>query len=330
MRGKVQRLLLHTCPVLGAVLQLLAAWVVCAAFGDLGVLGAPLGWLAGSVLWIRRGHVEEAMGRAGLKGKAAGMYASLGTGVMELLWLAGGARRDLQEVAYLDPTSQARLDAALGLGRGAVFAASHTGNWELAACAFAGKVPLSVLVKRVRIGGFERFLWQLRGRYGVGLLDGPGALGEARRHIEAGRGVAVLIDQVPPRETNGDWLPFLGADALTDRAAALLAATTGAPLVVTASRRDEAGRHALHVLSVKVPPTRGRTAWAESAMREATAELDTFVRAYPEQWLWMHRRWKGVAGAGSRLGSERSGAGAGAGAGRDGGPPNLVSPVAPR
>jgi KDO2-lipid IV(A) lauroyltransferase len=111
----------------------------------------------------------------------------------------------------------------------------------------------------------------------------------------------VLLDQVPPREANGEWLAFLGADALTDRAAAALAASTGAPLVVTASRRDEHGRHALHVLSVKLPPTRGRTEWARKATREATGELEGFVRAYPDQWLWMHRRWKQVEAAPGRL-----------------------------
>jgi KDO2-lipid IV(A) lauroyltransferase len=292
----------------------LVAWV---PFGDLRVVGAPLGWMAGSVLRIRRAHVEGAMARASeetspprppapqagrgererVRTRAVAMYASLATGVMELLWLAGGPRRELAEVTRFEAGSRERIEEALRAGRGAVFAASHTGNWELAACALAQVVPLSVLVKRVSMGAFERFLWRLRGRYGVGLLEGEGSLRTARRELEKRRVVAVLIDQVPPSEDHGDWVPFLGADALTDRAAAALAASVGAPLVVTASRRAEDGRQVLCVLSVKCPTERGRGAWARRATREATEELAGFVREHPGEWLWMHRRWKGIRAA---------------------------------
>jgi len=278
--------------MLAFFLHAVAALVACVPFADLRVLGEPLAWLAGSVLRIRADHVERAMQRARLPGDARAMYASLATGVMELLWLAAGPRRDLREVATLDPASKALLDGALAEGRGAVLGASHTGNWELAACALAERVALSVLVKRVSVGGFERFLWRMRERYGVGLLEGEGALGDARREIEARRVVAVLIDQVPAREEHGEWLPFLGEPALTERAAATLAAATGAPFVVTASRRGDDGRHVLHVLSVKRPPPRGRAEWVRRVTREATEELEAFVRAHPSEWLWMHRRWK--------------------------------------
>jgi KDO2-lipid IV(A) lauroyltransferase len=289
---RLQRLL-DTGSVIGVVLSVAAALVGCFAFEDLRVLGAALAWLAGGVLRIRRGQVEGAMGRAlGPAAPADRMYASLATGVMELLWLAGGPRRDLSRVTAFEPGAEVRIREALAAGRGAVFAASHTGNWELAACALAETVPLSVLVKRVSMGAFDRFMWGVRNRYGVGLLEGEGALRTARREVEKRRAVAVLIDQVPPREEHGDWLAFLGADALTDRAAAALAASTGAPLIVTAQRRREDGRHVLQVLRVMWPPTRGRGEWAREATRTATDELAAFVTRYPDQWLWMHRRWK--------------------------------------
>jgi KDO2-lipid IV(A) lauroyltransferase len=284
--------------ILAPSLDLLAALVAYVPFEDLGVLGRPLAWLAGSVLRIRRGHVENAMTHARLKGPAEEawrFYSSLGQGVMELLWLAGGAggvSRDLSRVALVDPSSRSLLEQALRSRHGVVLAASHTGNWELAACALAARAPLSVLVKPVSLGVLDAFMSRLRGRYGVGTLSGEGALALARAELEAGRVVAVLLDQVPAREEHGDWLPFLSRDALTDRAAAALAASQGCPLVVTASRRADGGRHWLHVLSVKHPPLRGRSAWARQATREATRELEAFVLRYPDQWLWLHRRWK--------------------------------------
>ena len=288
--------------MLELVLSVAQALLGSIPWKDLPVVGLVLAWLAGSVLRIRRGHVAASMARGGVRVGPKAMYASLGTGVMELLWMAGGERpRDLSEVSGFADGSEALLREALQRGRGVVLGASHTGNWELAACALAETVPLSVLVKRVTIGGFERFLWRLRERYGVGLLHGEGALADARRQVEGGRVVAMLIDQVPGLEEHGEWVPFLGAEALTDRSPAALAASTGAPFVVTTSRRAEEGRHLLHVLSVKWPPPRGRRQWTRRVTLEATSELEAFVRGYPDQWLWLHKRWKRpVLGAGER------------------------------
>ena len=261
---------------------------------------------------MRRGHVEAGLARAGAiepAVRAAAVYRSLATGVMELFWLAGRGRRRLLGpggVASVDAASRALLDEALGAGRGVVLAASHTGNWELAACAMAERGPLSVLVKRVSVGGFDRFMGRLRDNYGVERLEGRGALLDARTLIARGQTVAVLTDQVPPQSSQGTWFPFLGELALTDRSAAALAASTGAPLVVTASRRTEDGLHVLHVLSVKWPPARGRRDWTLDATRECSAELEAFVRRYPDQWLWLHRRWKEPA---NRSGANRSGRG---------------------
>jgi Kdo2-lipid IVA lauroyltransferase/acyltransferase len=274
------------------LLSFLSALIAALPFADLPVLGALLGFVVGSVLRIRRDHASSAMERARLSDHAPAMFAALFTGVVELFWLAGGEKKDLSRVVRWGDGAEARLAKALGSGRGAVLLASHTGNWELAACRMAEHVPLSVLVKGVSIGVFDRFMRQMRRRYGVGLLEGEGALARARQVLDAGSVVAVLQDQVPLRQEHGEWLPFLGEDALTEGAGALLAAAAGVTLVVTAQRRGEDGRHVLEVLSVKEPPQRGRTEWAREATREASRELEAFVRAYPAQWLWMHRRWK--------------------------------------
>jgi KDO2-lipid IV(A) lauroyltransferase len=297
-RRPVFRVTLSAAAACAAALAGVARLVRHLAFADLRTLGAPLSWLVGSVLRVRRAHVEAAMRRAGLAdpaGTASRMYGSLGALVSELLWLAAAGPEDVATVATLDPSSTELLDEALRAGRGAVLAASHTGNWELAAMAMARRARLSVLVKPVSLGVLDRFMKDMRKRLGVGLLEGSGALLDARGELRRGGVVALLLDQVPPTAEHAEWLPFLGADALTHRAAAALAASVGAPLLVTASRRGEDGRQVLHVLSVKWP-TEGGAGWARRATREATEELDAFVRQYPDQWLWMHRRWRGPLG----------------------------------
>ncbi len=139
-------------------------------------------------------------------------------------------------------------------------------------------------------------MWRARSSHGVGLALPEGALEGARAVLLRGGSVAMLIDQVPERAEHGIPVAFLGQTALVDRAPAALAAATGAPLAVVVARRVVGGSHEVRVLDVLQPPARGRRAWTLRATREATALLDGFVRRHPDQWLWMHRRWRGPLG----------------------------------
>jgi KDO2-lipid IV(A) lauroyltransferase len=256
--------------------------------------GWLLGWLAGSVLRIRRAHVEESMRAAGIPDArqcARGMYRELGRSAVEFLWLALRGRPALESIR-IEEESRARWTAALALGRGVVVAASHTGNWDFAACAIARDVPLLVVTKSLRVRWLDR-LWQgTRAAHGVMLSGARGALQRARGVLRGGGAVAMMIDQVPARPGRAVEVDFLGRAALVDRAPAALAASTRAPLVVAAARRGPAGEQVLHVLEVLVPPPRPGPAWVDAASATATGALDRFVRAHPTQWLWLHRRWK--------------------------------------
>jgi KDO2-lipid IV(A) lauroyltransferase len=267
----------------------------------LRVMGGLLGFLAGSVLRIRRAHVEAAMRAAGIARaarEARGMYAALGVSALEFLWLAARGKKALAHVR-IDDASVAPWREAAANGRGVVVAASHTGNWDLAACAVAREVELLVVTKRLRVGWLDRFWQATRAAQGVRLSDAQGALRRARAVLSRRGAVAMMIDQVPGSARQAVVADFLGRPALVDRAAATLAASAGAPLVVAASRRVASGQQTLHVLAVFVPPRRGesgargsRREWIDEATVAATRALDRFVRANPSQWLWLHRRWK--------------------------------------
>ena len=258
------------------------------------VLGALLGWLAGSVLRIRRRHVEESMRTAGIARvavEARAMYASLGASAVEFLWMAVRGRRALEGVRF-DEASRVRWREALGRGRGVVVAASHTGNWDMAACAVARDVELLVVTKHLRVRWLDRFWQSTRARLGVSLSDAHGALARSRAVLRRGGVVAMMIDQVPLSPSHASPVAFLGQTAATDRAPAALAAAARVPLVIAAARRDAAGHQVLHVLDVLHAPPRPSRAWVLEATRTATLALDGFVREHPSQWLWLHRRWK--------------------------------------
>jgi KDO2-lipid IV(A) lauroyltransferase len=221
------------------------------------------------------------------------MYAALGASAIEFFWMAWRGAGALAH-AQIEAGSVAAWREVLARGRGVVIAATHTGNWDLAACALAQQVELLVVTKRLRVRWLDRFWQSTRARLGVRLAEGGGAVAASREVLRRGGAVAMMIDQVPAAARHAVAVEFLGRPAFADRAPAALAAAAGAPLVVAAARRDEHGRHWLHVLDVVDPPPRPTRAWIEQATRTATAALDRFVRAYPSQWLWLHRRWKPI------------------------------------
>jgi KDO2-lipid IV(A) lauroyltransferase len=265
--------------------------------------GAVLAFLAGTVLRVRRAHVVVAMGRAGIPDPpraADAMYRSLATGVFELLWFAGRPRERTQSWMTLSPVAAAVVDRLREDKRGAIIVASHTGNWELAAARIAAEHPLSVVVKPLSVGAFEAFTTGARARRAVGLIAPEGALGSALAELARGAFVAMLGDQVPA-SARPIQVGFLGAPAHFDRAPAVLAARAGVPLVVTAAWRERAHpgdappwAHRLEVLAVFDPAASAALpdAWVHAVTRAGARALETFVRARPEAWLWLHRRWR--------------------------------------
>ena len=217
------------------------------------------------------------------------MYRSLGRSAVEFL---RAANHENEIHAEIDRRSRDRLDEARALGRGVVIAASHTGNWDLAACAIASELSLLVVTKRLKIRWIDAFWQKTRADRGVRLCEARGAMTLAKTQLAAGGAVAMMIDQVPAKKAHGVRVPFLGDDAYVDRAPATLAARTHAPLVVSAARRREDGTQSLEVLDVILPPEKASAEWIAEATRRATAALEAFVRAHPSEWLWMHRRWR--------------------------------------
>lgn len=223
---------------------------------------------------------------------ARGMYVALGRSLAEFLWFAGNRGADVRDVVAVDPGSLARLEAARALGRGVIVAASHTGNWELAACRMAADGPFACVVKPLSVGALDSFTGGARRARGISLIRPENALRDARRALSRGEAVGMLTDQVPQRKRRPILGEFLSQEAHLDRAPATLAAWARAPLVVSAARRTGPGKHALVVLDVFFPEASPTDAWIEATTRAAAQRLDAFVRQNPSEWLWLHRRWR--------------------------------------
>lgn len=280
--------------------RIAAALVAVLPRAALRAIGALLGVIAFDVLRIRRAHVLASMKRAGIGGAADArrMFVSLGTGALEILWLAGRRKTKLDRIARVDGLET--FERAHARGKGVVVATAHTGNWDVAACACAERTEISVVTKRLSARGLDAFWQSTRRSRGVGLIaSDANVIPTLRKELSAGRSIALLVDQDPERRTSVVEADFLGAPALHDTLPATIAARAGAPIVVAFARR-EGSTHVVDILEVIDPPPRASAAWIEEATRRIAATLDAFVRRDPSCWLWLHRRWKTAGKHGAR------------------------------
>jgi KDO2-lipid IV(A) lauroyltransferase len=185
------------------------------------------------------------------------------------------------------------LEDALARGRGVLFVSGHVGNWELLArrVALAGfpcqtiakettDPRLTRLVERFREAGRLRSIW--RGQ--------DGAAKQMLRALKSGEILGMLIDQ--DTRVQSVFVPFFGHLASTPRAAADLALRTGAAVVMGFCQRQEDGRYRLALKELAVLATADREADAVALTARMTQEIEQAIRRAPEQWVWMHRRWK--------------------------------------
>jgi KDO2-lipid IV(A) lauroyltransferase len=134
----------------------------------------------------------------------------------------------------------------------------------------------------------DRVLERLRIRGGMEIISKRQGLGDIRDALRRGRIIGVLLDQNASRR-EGIFAPFFGVPASTSKGLALIALRTGAPVVPTFIRRLPAGRHmVVFEPPVAIPPDRDPAAFT-AAFNEA---IERAIRQAPEQWFWVHRRWK--------------------------------------
>jgi KDO2-lipid IV(A) lauroyltransferase len=178
--------------------------------------------------------------------------------------------------------------AARAKGKGVLVATAHLGNWELSAYAHAlMTAPMHIVVRPLDNPWLDAFVERYRALSGNTVIRKKEAAREILRGLNAGDAVGILIDQnAAPSE--GVFVDFFGIKACAGTAFVKFAHHTGAAVVPGFAVWSPVEKRYVLRFCPEVPMTGDVQADTQSVH----SVLESVIREYPDQWLWIHRRWK--------------------------------------
>ena len=263
-------------------------------------LSRRLAWVACDVLGVRRRVVEENLQRAfphlssvERTGLARRMWEHLFLMVCEI---AHAPRKihDTNWRQYIRFRNQSEMMRLLWSDQPKVFVAGHYGNFELGGYTMGlFGFPTYAVARPLDNRHLDRFVKRFREAKGQHILPKQGSAEEIAELLSKNRTLSVLGDQhAGPK---GCWINFFGTPASTHKAIALFALSNSAPLAVGFARR--LGKPLCYEMGVEAiaHPNEGaaRTQSLSELTQWFTRVLESVICQAPEQYWWVHRRWKG-------------------------------------
>jgi len=234
-------------------------------------------------------HAFPELGERERRRIARGAYLNMAYAVMEGLT---SPRLSDEGVAKAVVTNNwGPVQAAIDAGKGILVASGHFGGWELLGEVLARRgVRLHAVIRSLR-GALNAQIIHSRRKSGMRLISPRGAVLSSVRALRRGDMVAMLIDQVLPAD-RGVFVPFFGRPACTTPALSMAAVSSGAPVFVLMSIREKDHLRLFVEGPIPVPNTGDRKADIFELTATLTRIIEGYIRRYPDQWLWLHRRWK--------------------------------------
>lgn len=252
--------------------------------------------------WLREHRIGRANLRAAFPDKSdaeiekilCGVWDNLGRVAVEFAHLdhicAGNPlKRDFVEY---DAASIERFYNLVEDGKPALVFAAHLANWELPAIiAQSDGLPTTILYRRPNLGAVADAVIAIRSGH-MGEMEPTGLQAPVKlgRALQGGRHVAMLVDQ---HYVKGVEVTFFGRRCLANPLIAMLARQVECPIHGTRVIRLPGHRFRAEISEEIVP---ARTADGridiQGTMQAITNVIEAWVREYPEQWLWLHRRWR--------------------------------------
>lgn len=200
--------------------------------------------------------------------------------------------RYIRNLADLDKKVTIRqrevLDRALARGQGAILLTPHLGNWEITA-AYISLLgyDFAVLAKDVYDSRLNELLLKIRG--GRKIVNIPrDSIFTAVKYLKQGYILGILPDQAT--RVSGDYIDFFGYPAFTPTGPAKISMKTGVPLLLFYNYRDDGGK--INIVFDEVMEISGLNEMEITKIW--SKRFEEYITAKPEQWVWLHDRWKKI------------------------------------
>ena len=221
-----------------------------------------------------------------------GVFTSLGRQLAEVCQFPRYTRENVDQVVVYDGLEN--YERAYARGKGVLFVTAHFGAWELSA--FAHSLHghwLHVVMRPVDNEYIDHLIQSYRTMHGNKTVGKDDFVRGLLAAMKAGEVVGILMDtnMTPPQ---GVFVDFFGISACTANGLARIALRTDAAVVPGFTIWDEAlGKYRLRFdPAVELVRTGDLEADIVANTQKFTKVIEDYVRKYPEQWLWVHRRWK--------------------------------------
>lgn len=221
-----------------------------------------------------------------------GAFVSLGRQLAEVCLFPRYTRENVSHVIVYDGFEN--YERAHSRGKGVLYLTAHLGAWELSAFAHSLQGhPLRIVMRGLDNSYLDAMVQRYRTMHGNSVVDKDNFVRGLLAAMKAGETVGILMDtnMTPPQ---GVFVPFFGVPACTASGLARIALRTDAAVVPGFTVWDPALRkyRLRFEPAVKLIRTQDEEADVVANTALFTKIIEDYVRHYPEQWLWVHRRWK--------------------------------------
>ena len=217
-------------------------------------------------------------------------FQHLGKTVVEFMQFPRLDREQIQR--YVTFEGVEHVEQALAQGKGAIILTGHFGNWELLAASISATVaPLTPIVRELRSPRLNALVSRYREKAGYATIDRDTGIRHALRCLKRNELLGIVADV--DTTVSGVFVDFFGRRAYTPYSPVAIALKTGATILPTFIVRQPDGSHRAIIES---PLALKRTDTKEKDLvintQKFTKIIESYIRQYPAQWIWMHRRWK--------------------------------------
>lgn len=285
------------------LLETAAIWLMKLLFGNMPrrlnlAVGRCLGWLFYLLAVKRRKIALDNLKKAFQDEKdlhdrrmiARRSFQSLTMNVTEFFLFPSLTRDSVS--TYVTIEGEEHLREALQQEKGVLTLSGHIGNWDILSAVIALRgYDVALVSKLARSEAVNRFWMQYRRDVGIKIFSGRGTMKESLRHL-VHNGILGMVTDQNARRSEGIFVPFFGREACTLPSLALLARRTGSPVLPVYSYREGARHHVVIEKPLSQDSLSDRDMDLLEKTRSYTEWTERIIRLHPEQWIWLHDRWK--------------------------------------